>query len=155
MSSVITDTVNWETITGNITADSAYNFITIGNFYSDSLTSYNNITNYTDKVSYYYIDMICLSMDSLTCNPFNSINNNQLENNINVIPNPANDYINIQLTSELNISPLCNILDIYGKVILQTKNISRINVSGLADGVYLLQIIISNKSIYKKIIINH
>lgn len=62
----ITDTLNWTSVSGTFVADSAYQYILIGNFYDTAnvnLTCSDSLT----KVSYYYIDDICVSLDSLDC----------------------------------------------------------------------------------------
>ena len=64
---IITDTAGWTKVSGFFTADSAYKFISIGNFFTDGNTNIidNNCNN---PLSYYFIDDVCLSTDSLLCN---------------------------------------------------------------------------------------
>ena len=64
--SIITDTSNWTKISGSFVADSSYKYIVIGNFFSDANTDIID-HNCGVPVSYYYIDDICVSVDSLTC----------------------------------------------------------------------------------------
>lgn len=62
--SILTDTVNWIKLSTSFIADSAYQYLIIGNFYDDNNTdtlSVNNIGN----VGYYYIDDVCLTTDSI------------------------------------------------------------------------------------------
>lgn len=66
--SIISDTTAWVTISGSFIADSAYKYIVIGNFFDDSQTSFlllNSSGSY--PLSYYYIDDVCVSTDSLGC----------------------------------------------------------------------------------------
>jgi|GEM_PF-1410957 len=64
----ITDTNYWAKIQGVFIADSAYKYLFIGNFYDDSYTDTLLLsTTMTQCFSYYYIDDICVSEDSLTC----------------------------------------------------------------------------------------
>lgn len=92
---IITDTLNWTQIFGSFVADSAYNFITFGNFFNDSLTNYllfDPTGHY--HFAYYYIDDVCVSTDSLTCNTLTSIREeNGLQ--LTISPNPSTGIFTI------------------------------------------------------------
>lgn len=62
-SSIISDTSNWTQIFGEFVADSAYNYLTVGNFFNNSNVSIIDIipSNFS---SYYFVDDICVSVDS-------------------------------------------------------------------------------------------
>ena len=64
-----------------------------------------------------------------------------LLNSINLYPNPANDVVNVQCTM-YNIQEV-EVFDVYGKVI-NTVNVNdnptRINISGLANGMYFVRV---------------
>ena len=66
-----------------------------------------------------------------------------LSNSITLYPTPANDYINVQCTMN-NVHCLgVEVIDVYGKVINTmnvTENPTRINVSGLANGMYFVRV---------------
>ena len=64
-----------------------------------------------------------------------------LENSVTLFPNPANNVINVQCT--MNNVQSVEVYDVYGKLITTTNDIdnpTRINVSGLADGVYFVRV---------------
>jgi hypothetical protein len=91
---IITDSVNWVTIAGSFFADSAYSHIQIGNFFSDANTDtliLNSNNNY--YYAYYFVDDVCVSTDSLTCNQTLSTNAKEIpfENSAKVFPNPSAD----------------------------------------------------------------
>ena len=71
----------------------------------------------------------------------NSGINDYLLNSISLYPNPANDVVNVQCT--MNNVQLVEVVDVYGKVI-NTVNVNdnptRINVSGLANGMYFVRV---------------
>lgn len=69
---IITDSSGWYSINGSFIADSNYTFIMLGNFFSDVNTDtiIYPITG-PDKLSYYFIDDVCVSTDSLEC--FNTV----------------------------------------------------------------------------------
>jgi hypothetical protein len=86
---IITDTLQWTTITDSFIADSLYKYIILGSFYSDLNTSTIIYNGHTDCIAYYYIDDICVSSDSLTCNSNTSIKEYYIKNTFNIYPNPT------------------------------------------------------------------
>ena len=66
---------------------------------------------------------------------------NYLENSVVLFPNPANEYIMVQ-SSRFNVQSV-EVIDVYGKVINVmnvTENPTRINVHGLASGMYFVRV---------------
>ena len=64
---VITDSINWTIVAGSFVADSAYKYISIGNFFSPQNTDTVMLVVNPWCRSYYYVDDVCVSTDSLTC----------------------------------------------------------------------------------------
>jgi hypothetical protein len=157
-SQIISDTTNWTTIKGSFVADSAYQYIIIGNLFDYAHTNYTllygNSACAGSSVVYYYVDDICVSIDSLTCYKPDDISENFNIDKINIYPNPSNDYVYIHVKNDNNITFLCNIINSYGEIIQQLKNPLLIDISNLTNGIYLFQIKIGNEFISKKIIIN-
>ena len=78
------------------------------------------------------------------------MNENQF-NNIKLYPNPVvGDYINIE---GINSDFETKIFNVLGKVVLQSFNSKRINISNLQSGIYLVELSSDNSFITKKIII--
>src|SRR5260221_14559404 len=75
--SIINDTVNWTMIFGSFIADSAYNYIILGNFFDNNHTDTLMITTGFFNASYYYLDDICVSTDSLFTATYNWTNNSE------------------------------------------------------------------------------
>lgn len=71
---------------------------------------------------------------------------------ISVYPNPASSKINIKNDNELQIDKVM-ILNLNGKIALQTQNISAINISNLSPGIYSLIILFSNGQAYQEKIV--
>jgi len=163
--SVMTDSVNWVIVTGEFYADSSYTYLYIGNLYdnlhTDSIlfdtTTYILFNTCPDSLccAYYYIDDVCVSTDSLTCNPLVSINDINKLNNINIFPNPVADIINVNVNNPQIKLIYYNLFDIYGRTVKQgnIENNGNINISDYKEGIYVLQIKINNITINKKIII--
>ena len=146
------DTINWVRLTGSFVADSAYNFIIIGNFFDDN----NTDTLILDgslicNSSYYYIDDVCVSTDSLYANQYvyTSIAENKIENGIKIYPNPCTDYCyvdnNLFEVYNLKISTL------QGKEIKFIKNIKdkllKIDLSNI-EAPFLIINIEANQQFY-------
>ena len=67
---------------------------------------------------------------------------NWLENSVNLYPNPAKEYVDIRVDGDLNVS-MMEVYDVYGKLV-NTVNVidnpTRINVNGLANGMYFVRV---------------
>lgn len=157
---LITDTVGWTTVFGSFIADSAYQYIFIGNFYTDNNTDTLIINNNDTTVingknicySYYYIDDVCLSTDSIftknyTWTGIEGYHNNQQQ--INLYPNPSVNgifYTTVTLFNEQ-----IEVFDVLGKSLNKFYvNGNIIDLSYLENGIYIIEI---NKS-KQKLIIN-
>jgi len=93
-----------------------------------------------------------LPVSTTACNPYTSIID--YDNDINIFPNPANNYliINLQKTNDVIIE----LSDINGQLIFikeeNVMSLEKMDISNLPKGMYLLKIIISNKMKVEKII---
>jgi hypothetical protein len=96
--SIIANKVNWTCIKSEFVADSAYQYVLIGNFFDKNHTDtvmYNNYPCY----AFYYIDDVCVSTDSSTCNSPDAINEMMhKENIISIYPDPATNELTIDFT---------------------------------------------------------
>ncbi len=93
---IIDDTINWTHISGSIIADSAYQYIVLGNFFDDAHTDTIKFDSLSNQ-SYYYIDDICISTDSFLCNTSVKTSELKKEPLFSFYPNPANNFINIDI----------------------------------------------------------
>ena len=141
--SIISDTLNWTFVSGSFIADSAYNFVGIGCFFSfaniDTLNLLGNASH-----SYYFYDDICVSADSLTCFVTTDVNEINNEDVILVYPNPFNEVLNISCKE----NELCEIFlyDITSRKLLyqEFKNAIELSTAALANGIYFYEV--KNKS---------
>ena len=145
--SIIGDTLNWVHLTGSFVADSTYSFLTIGNFYTDSLT--DTIYHPPNGKAYYFLDDI-----SVTENTFENINEISTEE-VKIFPNPANDFVCIyfQKNEKYKIE-IINAQGIIVKMIPSSNYILelKIPIPELPQGVYLIKLSTNNKKIHKTII---
>jgi len=138
---VLSDTVNWTLISGQYTAEGNERFLTIGNFLPDSLTNANvlNSSGIYQNQSYYYIEDVSVRV----ADPVNTQDLQKSE--IKIYPNPADDFLNLQINdSDIRISHL-TIYDINGKKIifkdkLPFSNGHKIDISNLIKGIYFYHI---------------
>ena len=145
-SSFISDTLNWVLVSGSFQANSALNFLTIGNFNFDANTNTGLNPGGGSGPgcygAYYYIDDI-----SLTAIP-TSINDLNENNFINFYLNPNNQSINVTV----NKSDLSEIIiyDFFSREIIKKSfsGSTTINTEDLAKGFYVYQVLKQNK-IYK------
>jgi hypothetical protein len=146
---IINDSINWLRISGSIIADSAYTYFIIGNFLDDAHTDTLHYTcdSCLNEASYYYVDDVCLSIDSLLCNggidniPCNvGITENVSVNGVNIFPNPISDKINI--TGKINELIEFVLYDFTGRKTLQQffTNSTSVNTEQLAKGIYLYEV---------------
>lgn len=106
VSSVI-DSTDWKEYNFTFTADSAYNYITIGNYYSDANTTLvSKIQNSNQIYAYYMVDDI-----SVTPSVNEIIETNEFDQQVKIFPNPFTNQIQVKAPSDQLITfELQNIL---------------------------------------------
>lgn len=136
---MITDTVNWVLLRWTFVADSTYSHLYIGNFHTDEMTELQFINSTSGQYgnAYYYIDDVCVSTDSLTCETIAGVNENLGVSDLLVYPNPASSTLTIQGSKPMNG---ISVYDIFGRLVIQTdaRKLNQIDISidGLTTGVY-------------------
>ena len=154
---IIKDTILWKSISGSFIADSAYRYLNIGNFFLDANTDtfkYNTLA----CRSYYLIDNICVSTDSLFANNWASLNEGVENNDLvwNLFPNPSLGYI--KLTSNFQESFEIFIFNSMGENLINYRfnsinEFKEIDFSGYASGIYTINILYKNKSTFLKFLL--
>ena len=156
--SIIKTSSGWVTIFKSFIADSSYKHLSIGQFYDDANTTYSIVNTNTLSVSnsYYFIDDVCLSADSLStknytfsCSPV-SLKDISIKDDFIFYPNPTNSLLFIEIPfGNLKYS----LTDLTGIVLISNEIKSTkitIDVNSLPNGIYFLNV---NNKIRKKIII--
>ncbi len=149
--SIIKDTINWTLINGSFIADSSYSYIILGNFFDEFHT---NVLNYGLSSNlagaYYFFDDICVSKDSLTCNPFTEgLNYLTYVEEIILSPNPFQDKINI--TSNLNEVIIVTFYDVTARKLFSSSftNSTTLQTEQLSKGIYIYEVRNKSKIIQK------
>ena len=147
--SIISDTVNWVKISGSFIADSAYRFVSFGNFFTDSATTHISLDTLS-SYAYYFIDDIIVSVDSL----FNGFNDYLSSFSLlKIFPNPARDWIAIERSDLISYK----IFDIFGRIYIEDvfapTSLKSVYTGNLSKGIYFIQINNLSQSSVQKIII--
>lgn len=80
-----------------------------------------------------------------------SIEDIDLSNQITVFPNPSNGHIQIEDNEQLGKTFSINVVDYMGNIVYKTQNTKELNVSSLANGLYMIQISSKNGHVTKRI----
>ena len=81
-----------------------------------------------------------------------AVEDNSIENEVSIYPNPANDVIKILNSNDLNISRI-EIIDLTGRVVLSTENTDDIDISAIPEGQYFVKVI-GETTVVKKLFIS-
>lgn len=143
---IITDTISWTGICGSFLADSAYSYLNIGNFFMDTTTQVQPANSVNDCYSYYFIDNVCLSTDSLdcVCTVETGLANNNNRYSVTLFPNPTSGQVTLSLENFTNSERTFKLYDFSGRCVLTIPNTSSNSIvfdsSPFNAGLYLLQI---------------
>jgi hypothetical protein len=130
------DGSNFETISKVLAGKTNYSF------------NDNQLTITTDKLTIYYRLQIVDKNGSYTFSPIKRIQLNSKQQAINIYPNPAKEFINVEAKSIKQVS----VIDNLGRVVL-TRNFDAdimncsINISLLQKGFYAVQVIDKNGNV--------
>jgi hypothetical protein len=103
--------------------------------------------NSTDTVYVYWVAFvnldIMLSWEILGMNDYSAHNNS-----IHIVPNPASQYLSVNLIKSFEDKYTIRIYDSFGQHVLSSDKLEDINVSGLKCGIYYISVTSDNGSIY-------
>lgn len=92
---IISDTANWTLVSGSFVADSAYQFLVIGNFFSNALTDTMDLASDTYVPAYYFVDGVCVRLSGQPCEFITGIPD--LGEQVPFVwPNPAADIVQVR-----------------------------------------------------------
>ncbi len=151
---IITDTTIWHQVLGSFISDSSYRYLSIANFFTDSLTDTIKYTSFSN-VAYYYIDDICVSTDSIYNNVWTGIAiKNNMKSKIICFPNPFSNYLYLSNNEFLDTAILYTIEGLKIKEFFFNKQeeLIKLNFENLGAGNYLLKISGENTVITKHIL---
>lgn len=131
----IIDTSSWKKYSFTYTADSAYKYITIGNYYNDlNTTLVTKIPGSTQVYSYYMIDDI-----NVTASMANGVNQiSQPKNEVTVFPNPNNGEFTLSGKNNESLIITNELGDVIQKIQLNAGNNFKTKINDLPCGVYFV-----------------
>ncbi len=146
---IITDTLNWTRIFGSFVSDSVYQYVMIGNFFDDNNTDTLILDGDTwCNASYYFLDDICVSTDSLYTAQYNyvGVDLGRIESCFKIYPNPASYLTTIENPFHEPYS--LKVMNGLGQTLLEIAKIEdqkfKLDISSLENG--LLHLVIQNKN---------
>lgn len=92
---IVSDTANWTLVSGSFVADSAYQFLVIGNFFSNALTDTMDLASDDYVDAYYFVDGVCVRPSGQPCEFITGIAE-PVEQGPIVWPNPAADLVQVR-----------------------------------------------------------
>ena len=155
--SIITDTLSWHTIRASFVADSNYKFVGIGRFFTENQTSTLQITG-TVCNSYYYIDDVCVSLDSIYAYNFPLLESTSklvYNNSISYYPNPISDKLSLHNLNS-NFAQTIFIFNVLGVLIKEQLSIKQptviIDFNDLPNGIYNIIVVQNSIPLLNRII---
>jgi hypothetical protein len=143
---VLTDTLNWTTISGTFVADSAYTHVMLGNFFDDSSIDTIKIKQNPNWVAYYYVDDVYVGKVVEHTNSIETFSTDAFR----VFPNPSEGLLCFE-TFGRDVVKLA-VVDITGikQDLIEPSGFNCIDIRYIKPGVYFLEIFDGNVSgIYK------
>lgn len=150
---ILTDSVGWTRIEATFTADDNYNWLAIGNFFTDENTSTLLMNETGTCWSAYYIENVCVALDPADCDYLLSSLSIIPKPKIEIYPNPAYDLVTIRSDQPID---KVEVLDGMGrKVALKEQHGQsslELSISKLNKGVYVLRAFSKNSFSTHKIL---
>jgi len=156
--SIIKDSTNWTTIFGSFTADSAYLYICVGNFFRIESTDTVHVisSNPFTPNAYYFIDDICVSTDSSFAANYiyTGITENDLQAHISVFPNPASNFVTIR--SNLQTAFDIEVYNSIGQLLYSEQDINidnlQLDVISYDTGLFFIKVTSQNNQLMYKLL---
>ncbi len=138
---VIADTSDWVLVTGTFTADSAYQYLAVGNFFENAQTDSLHITTGSSLGAYVYVDAVCVTTSVEGCDFGISVPEIETAAPWSILPNPASGLVELVAKAAPNSAWV--VLDPLGRLVqvgrLQGYR-TWIDVSGWAAGTYIVAV---------------
>ena len=149
-SNSIIESTDWVIVSGAFIADQPYQFVFLGNFFDDvstdtlvyagrPFTAVYNAGHPGKCWSYYYIDDVCVSTDSLECDLSTSLHQ-PVQSNFSIYPNPSHQAVNLTLPQGTKQVEIFNAVgqSVYSRNVISLRQV--VDVSLFSEGVYFVKI---------------
>lgn len=155
---IISDSINWVTISGSFVADSAYTYVSITNHFDDSLTQVIEMPNgvgFTAASAYYYIDDICVTQDAENCDIINSIQSIRNDLKLKIYPTLTSSNVHIdfeQYHNSIHVEIYNQLGQLIKKQAFQNRTQLDLDMYDFSSGMYLIRVEADSKYSINKII---
>jgi hypothetical protein len=143
------------TVTVNAGANQQFTFTPNANATIDSLIIDNGAPIAHTQLTYTFSNVISNHSIVAIFKDHTGVEESILNNMVDLYPNPTNSYIDLRLNeAQLQVKE-CKLYDMYGKllkVVLVHNDVTRIEVSDLANGVYFVRMDSEKGTIIKKFV---
>lgn len=141
---ILSDTVGWTLVSGSFVADSAYQYVLIGQFFSNAFTdtlhfSPQGVPWYWLPRAYTLVDAVCVSPTPDGCDMAQSVGEVRPTGPV-VFPNPARDHVVVAQRAGAE----AEVLDAVGRLLWQGRITSDrwvMEVGSWARGAYVLRMV--------------
>lgn len=137
---LIADTVGWTLVSGSFVADSAYQYLMIGNHFDNSMTDTLHFADFPwDPRAHTLIDNVCVTADPKGCPLALGVAGHMLDA-VALFPNPASGQVGL---SGVPPGTRLTIHDGLGHVVLREEAVAstwRMDASAWAKGAYVLRL---------------
>jgi hypothetical protein len=152
---IFTEEDEWLHLYSEVVFDSAYGFLAVGNFFTDSQTDLQHVPDLIDyRQAYYYVDDVCLSTNADDCGIDVGLFGAETKE-WKVFPSPFTQ--NVQVSSPVQVIRIV----VYNSVGIEvasshtrSKEID-LSLGHLSNGIYLIEVISETKSTTLRIIKNN
>jgi hypothetical protein len=141
---VLTDTLNWTTVSGTYVPDSAYQYVVAANFFADSLSAQQVLdTAGIFPNSYAFIDQVCVSYSPDFCDHWLGLTINTQAPDLAIFPNPFTDQFTLSGPVRSQAMEL-SLVDALGRRVWRGawpagQRTCTISVPGLPAGFYFIR----------------
>lgn len=154
---VISDSVGWTTVQGVVVADSGYQYVFVGNFFDDALTTAELVNPGAQYgMSYYYVDEVCVVPLGGDCGVPSTIGSLAHQRSFTVRPVPFEEEIVIDGSFQGDVG--VEILSALGTPVHRTEISARtgsivLGLPGLASGPYVLRVVNQERELHRQLIV--
>lgn len=155
LNEVLSDTTSWITLNGLYVPDSAYQYVTIGNFFEDSLSAPVLLDESGGTpAAYVYIDQVCVTYGTDGCTGITNVGSMTRDDGWSVIT-PFFERLEVMLAYPSDEAVQLTLFDLGGrsvaeKVVPKGEMRSAIPINGLSDGSYILIMRLEHGSVKAK-----
>jgi hypothetical protein len=140
---ILSDTVGWTLVSGSFLADSAYQYVMIGQFFSNALTdtlqfSPEGVPWYWLPRAYTLVDAVCVTINPEGCGFGQGVSEGQVIAPV-LFPNPARDHLVVSQCGGAK----AQVMDAVGRLLWQGRITSEhwvLDVGSWARGAYVLRL---------------